>query len=84
MAKITIESLKQNGFYVDTENKEMDNIWLQKDIGNWAICYRIYNGDLSEFVIEADGGYDYSGSFDISHFKDIEQIDKLINAMKGL
>jgi hypothetical protein len=83
MILITIESLQENGFVVDLEDKKNNSLWLKKDIRNWSICYRIYHGKISEFIIESDGGYDHSGEFDISNFKYIEQINNLINSMLG-
>lgn len=83
--EINTGNLLSNGFEIELENKEAGNLWLKKDIGNcWSICYRLRNNELDEFIIEADGGYDYNGDFDISSFKYIEQIDNLINAMHGV
>jgi len=84
MILITKDSLINNGFEIELENKEDNNLWLKKDINNWSICYRTYHGKIREFIIEADGGYDYNGDFDIINFQYIEQIDNLINAMLGL
>ena len=83
MTEISIESLIKNGFEIEFKNKEAEILWLKKDIANWSICYRIHHNKINEFIIEADGGHDYYGSFNISGFKYIEQIDNLINAMRG-
>ena len=84
MTPITTESLMENGFEVAFRNEKDNNLWLEKQIGNWSICYRIHNGQLLDFAIEADGGYDYVGVFDLKHFKYVEQIDNLIHAMNGV
>lgn len=84
MTEINIENLIKNGFEIELKNDETGYLWLKKRIRNWSICYRIYNANLIEFIIEADGGYYEYGTFNIANFQYIEQIDNLINAMNGI
>lgn len=81
---ITKEELLKIGFKVDYESKINNIICLIKSVDNWSIEFCIKNGEISESKIEADGGYYYNGSFDLSRFKNIEQIVNLINAMHGI
>jgi hypothetical protein len=90
MTEISIEALLANGFKVELENKTDNNLWLKKEIENkkeygynWYILYEIFKGELHSFYIGADGGRDESGEFCLKHFKYIEQIDNLIDAMEG-
>jgi len=88
MKEINIESLIEYGFYV-TQKREYDgSIFLSLPIQSWSIEYeKWYNYTKQDYDIklylQADGGYDYSGEFDLSHFKYIEQIAALIKAMDG-
>jgi len=81
--EINFDNLIKNGFKVYLEDKEMNFQYLKKDIERWSFNANFRDNKLSEFCLEADGGYDYSGDFDLSHFKHIDQITKLENALLG-
>lgn len=85
LTEINKETLIQNGFKVELENKERGNLWLIKSIrDSWVLLYIIQGDKFENFTIQANGGRDRNGEFDISNFKYIEQIDNLIDAMKGV
>ena len=83
MEQINIESLKKYGFEADSINYVSGTTWLIYKIKNWSIQYIIRDNKFSEFLIHADGWYDFHGEFDISHIKDIETLDRLIKIMTG-
>jgi len=82
MTPINKDTLLDNGFNITDSNGDM--LIMSREIINWNISYSTYDKKTYHLTIEADGYHDCNGSFDISHFKHIEQIDNLINAMLGL
>jgi len=88
MKEISVESLLEYGFAVTTKREYDGSIFLSLPIQSWSIEYeKWYNHLKQDYVIklylQADGGYDYSGEFELNHFKYIEQIDTLIKAING-
>lgn len=86
---ITVETLKRFGFEETLRNDERGALWLEKEINNeseyghnWVIRYEQFENKLDAFYIEADGGRERTGEFCIKHFRTIENIENLINAME--
>ena len=79
--QITKQSLIDYGFELSIDCTDFH--LLRLSIKNWSILYEAKCSRPYEFILEADGGNWSSGSFDLSHFEYIEQIDNLVNALNG-
>jgi hypothetical protein len=79
MKEITIESLLSIGFEVNHKNAHHEHLVLNVD--NFFIRYEYLHGLPAFIELVSNEDIDGLGFIDISHFKTIEQIQNLVNAL---